>query len=74
MEKYAKKTEQQSWLGAYTTKQLQDTQMPTTAHHILRKWKNIRLLDLSITSYYKSTTFRRVTIKNHGTNKNHPPQ
>ena len=35
---------QQSWLGAYTTKQLQDKQMQPTANHILklRNGKKIR--------------------------------
>ena len=41
VEKYAKEAEQQSWLGAFTTKQLQDKQMPPTANPILKKWKNI---------------------------------
>ena len=36
VEKYAKEAEQQSWLGAYTTKQLQDKQMPPTANQILK--------------------------------------
>ena len=41
VERYTTDAEQQSWLGAYTTKQLQDNQMPPAAKQILKKWKNI---------------------------------
>ena len=34
--KYAKEAEQQSWLGVYTTKQLQDKQMPPLANQIVK--------------------------------------
>lgn len=48
IEKYAKEAEQQSWLGAYTTKQLQDKQMPPIANQIVKKWKNIPHIIYSI--------------------------
>ena len=41
IEKYTKEAEEQKWPGAYTKKQRQVREFPSTANQILKKWKNI---------------------------------
>ena len=47
-EKYTKEAEEQKWLGAYTNKKRQDKHMPPMANQILKKWKNIPDIQLSV--------------------------
>ena len=39
--KYIENMKERAWLGALTTKQLEDPDMPPNANQVFRKWKNI---------------------------------